>query len=239
MRKFLSDKIEHDFGLVRRQSTPESGYREWSSSGSPFLSQQVGGICQTCNGGWMQELDASLDTTVIALAKGDPQVLTPDWRARLARWARKYASCHQQQMQGSIFFTMERTTVMAKDDSVPDGAHLWIMRTDQYEKVFDRLITFTGPNIDVPRAAVSTLAMGKVAFVYLEHDGGAFGRRLQERVEEVAASLGATRLWPFYPVHNLTAPASTNVSQPEVWYLSGGAQNTTVGGPRAAAHKTD
>lgn len=233
LRQHLAGQIPHLPGVTRRQATPEGGYRTWKVAGSPFLTQVVKGVCGVCNSGWMEALDSSLDSIIVGLAAGESLRIDEDARHRLLRWARKYAVCHEQQMKGEKFFDERRRAHLVDPDNTPENACLWVIRTPAYEKVFDRMFTVTF-NIKEkqPRAIVSTLGMGRVAFLYLEYEGTFPALKFASHLTQQAQDRGVGIVWPHRAPLSMQLPPQEEVPHEFVWYLSGGAQLQGLFGPR-------
>jgi hypothetical protein len=132
---------------------------------SARLDHRVRMACQRCNNGWLSTLESIVKMITTPMIRGHAmRLLTLSDQAVIARWAVKTATVGEYiAKQEQRYFTQaERSAIM--NDTVSSryiGAHVWLGRYDDKNDGVLSLATSMTYEDRVPRAHVSTFAIGR------------------------------------------------------------------------------
>lgn len=90
-------------------------------------SKKVRVVCETCNNGWMSQLEEATKPMLLPLIRGDALRLTPDIQGQIATWATKTVICaeHVNPRSSGGITQSERTWLMDRR-TPPDHWFVWI-----------------------------------------------------------------------------------------------------------------
>jgi hypothetical protein len=136
----------------------------------PFNQATVRSVCETCNSGWMNQLEETCRTTITALVGGQPQALDVASATALATWAIKTSLMAQLTSSATSSALEPAYHDLFRDRCPAANAHVWAaaVKSDDWALRIESIGILVGtedhlPDMeDPPNTLVATLGLGRL-----------------------------------------------------------------------------